>query len=237
MRPYSAIFVLTGAGISAESGIQTFRSSDGLWENHRLEDVATPEGFDRDPGLVQQFYNDRRRQLLSVGVAPNAAHVALARLAQAYPGKVTLVTQNVDDLHERGGSPAVLHMHGELRKARCMRTGAVEPRDQDITAESRCACCGQTGTLRPHIVWFGEMPLYMDEILKLLRACKLFVAIGTSGQVFPAAQFAVQARKAHRIEINPERTPISEHFDRLIDAPATVGVIQLVGELLAAVRS
>ena len=185
-----SIVILTGAGISAESGVPTFRGADGLWENHRIEEVATPAAFRRDPGLVQRFYNERRRQLRTV--QPNPAHEALAKLDELRPGEFLLVTQNVDDLHDRAGSRRLLHMHGELRKARCQDCGAVHPWDQDIEEVSLCPACGCRGRLRPHIVWFGEMPLELDRIFTALGKADVFVSIGTSGNVYPAAGF-VQA--------------------------------------------
>lgn len=202
---YRSIVVLTGAGISAESGLKTFRDSGGLWEGHRVEDVATPEAFIRDPATVQQFYNLRRAQLLEAA-APNAAHHALARFESDFPGAFTLVTQNVDNLHERAGSLHVLHMHGELLKARCIDSERVFAWQEKITAQTRCPCCAQTGRLRPHIVWFGEIPLYMDEIEHALQGCDLFVSIGTSGQVYPAAGFVqlARARGADCVELNLE---------------------------------
>jgi NAD-dependent deacetylase len=190
---YQSIVILTGAGISAESGIRTFRAADGLWENHRVEDVASPEGYAQNPVLVQRFYNERRRQLLSNAVQANAAHRALAKLQTGFPGRVTLVTQNIDDLHERGGSPQVIHMQ-------------VYPVHCDITPADRCACCQQTGTLRPDIVWFGEAPYHMEEISAALSSCDLFISIGTSGNVYPAAGFVSLANQvgAHTVEINLE---------------------------------
>ena len=198
-----SIVVLTGAGISAESGIKTFRDQGGLWENHRLEDVCTPEAFKNNPSLVQQFYNARRKQLINQ-TQPNAAHVALANFARRFKGQLTLITQNVDDLHERAGSPNVIHMHGELLKARCNRTFNVLPWHDDITEHSLCPCCSRTGTLRPHIVWFGEIPFFMGDIEDALTHCDLFIAIGTSGQVYPAAGFAHTAMQngAATVELN-----------------------------------
>ena len=184
---YQSIVILTGAGISAESGIATFRASDGLWENHRIEDVASPEGFVRDPELVQHFYNLRRQQLLSDEVAENAAHIALAKLEQDFAGEFLLVTQNIDDLHERAGNKKIIHMHGELLKTRCKVTQRLFECKQAVSVEDKCPCCDQPGNLRPHVVWFGEMPLCMDEITAKLMHCDLFVAIGTSGNVYPAA--------------------------------------------------
>jgi len=232
LTPSRSIVVLTGAGISAESGIRTFRDSNGLWEDHRIDDVATPEGFQRDPLLVQSFYNARRRQLLSPEVAPNAAHHALVKLQKEFSGSFTLVTQNVDDLHERAGNSDVIHMHGELLKMRCVRSNRIYEIKSDIDDKLTCACCNQTKTLRPHIVWFGEMPLFMDEIIAKLASCDLFISIGTSGQVYPAAMFVEYARHAHRIEINPENTERSHKFDRHIALPASKGVAKIVEEIL-----
>ena len=213
---HKSIVILTGAGISAESGIKTFRASDGLWENHRIEDVASPEGFKRDPKLVQTFYNARRAQLLSPEVQENAAHLALVKLQQQFSGKVTLVTQNIDDLHERAGSQNVLHMHGEILKKRCAVTNEVTICQGELKTSDHCECCEQEGRLRPHIVWFGEMPLYMDEIHMALSDCDLFVAIGTSGNVYPAAGFVEIARQfgAETLEINLEKSNVANVFDR-----------------------
>jgi NAD-dependent deacetylase len=210
------IVVLTGAGVSAESGVPTFRASDGLWCGHRVEAVATPEGFAANPVLVQDFYNQRRRQLAEV--RPNAAHHALARLAADPAHDVLIVTQNVDDLHDRahataGASPP-LHMHGELLKARHVVTGAVQDWHTDIPVES---------DLRPHIVWFGEMPLEMERIERALDACDLFLSIGTSSNVYPAAGFVSAAKYAgaHTVELNLEPSLGHSRFDEKILGPAT----------------
>lgn len=210
---YRSIVVLTGAGISAESGLKTFRDSGGLWEGHSVEDVATPEGFARDPEQVYNFYNMRRAQLLETA-APNAAHYALAKFESRFPGLFTLVTQNVDNLHERGGSLHVLHMHGELLKARCVDSGRVFSYHKQFNGQTRCPCCAQLGKLRPHIVWFGEIPLYMDKIEAALLGCDLFVSIGTSGQVYPAAGFVQLARVAGAdcIELNLEPSAGKSQF-------------------------
>jgi len=201
-----SIVILTGAGISAESGIKTFRAADGLWENHRVEDVASPEGYARDPELVQRFYNERRRQLLSDAVQANAAHRALAKLEAEFAGEVTVVTQNIDDLHERGGSQQVIHMHGELLKMFCARSKQVYAIREDIQHGDVCACCHKPGILRPDIVWFGEIPYHMEEIGEALSRCDLFISIGTSGNVYPAAGFVSMANQvgAHTVEINLE---------------------------------
>lgn len=229
------IVLLTGAGISAESGIKTFRAADGLWEEHRVEDVATPEGFAANPELVQQFYNSRRRQLLGPQVQPNAAHRALARLDAEFAGDVLLVTQNIDDLHERAGSRRLIHMHGELLKMRCAVTEKLYSINGDITTADCCECCGEAGNLRPHVVWFGEMPLLMDEIYAALDKCDLFIAIGTSGNVYPAAGFVQIANQAgaHTIEINLEPSAVNSAFSEKRTGLATKLVPELVDELLA----
>ncbi len=208
-----SIVILTDAGISQESGIKTFRDSNGLWENHRIEDVASPEGFIKNPALVHDFYNMRRKQLLSSEVKPNVAHRALAELESKWPNQFLLVTQNVDNLHERAGSQKMLHMHGELLKIRCQSSEKVFNWESDLSQKTICSCCQREGQLRPHIVWFGEMPLYMDPIVKALEQCDVFVSIGTSGQVYPAAGFVdITPKKCKKIEINTAETPISESF-------------------------
>ena len=175
MSNIQSIVVLTGAGISAESGLKTFRDNDGLWEDHRVEEVATPEAFDRDPLLVQRFYNMRRKQLCEASLSPNRAHLALADFQGSFQGKFSVITQNVDNLHERAGSKNVIHMHGELLKVFCTKTGKVYDCDHDIESSSICECCGISGTLRPDIVWFGEIPKSMDVIESLLASCDLFI--------------------------------------------------------------
>jgi NAD-dependent deacetylase len=207
----SSIVVLTGAGISNESGLDTFRDPKGIWSQVRLEDVATPDAFARDPARVQAFYNARRRGLLDPAVQPNPAHRALARLQASWAGPVLLVTQNIDDLHERGGSRDLRHIHGELLKSRCLACGAIAPCVVDLGDHAVCATCGRPGRLRPHVVWFGEMPLALDEVYAALAGCALFVSIGTSGNVYPAAGFVAEASAAgaHTIELNLE--PSSGH--------------------------
>lgn len=224
--------VLTGAGVSAESGIQTFRATDGLWHEHRVEDVATPEAFERQPELVQQFYNERRKQLLSDNIAPNAAHRALAEIESIAP-QYTLITQNIDDLHERGGSTQLIHMHGELLKMRCKRSAEIFEIRGDIDTKDTCACCGHAGTLRPHIVWFGEMPLQMDAIEAALLQCDLFLSIGTSGNVYPAAGFVELANQvgAHTVELNLEPSSQQSRFAEHRMGLATELVPQFVAEL------
>ena len=233
------IVILTGAGISAESGINTFRAADGLWENHRIEDVASPEGFARDPALVHHFYNMRRRQLLSDQVAPNQAHYAIARLQREYPGNVLLVTQNVDDLHERGGSEDVVHMHGELLNLRCEYCGDVFRNVQDCEPQRPCPMCKVHGGLRPDIVWFGEMPMAMDQIYDALDAADLFVAIGTSGHVYPAAGFVqvAQAAGAETLELNLEKSHVTSAFDASRRGLASDIVPQWVDSLLSEAQS
>lgn len=230
----SSIVILTGAGISAESGIKTFRASDGLWEEHRIEDVASPEGFQRDPHLVQQFYNARRQQLLSSEVNENLAHKALAKLEQQFNGELLLVTQNIDDLHERAGSQKVLHMHGELLKKRCNQSDEISNCQNELFPDDICECCQQKGHLRPHIVWFGEMPFYMDEIYSKLSQCDLFVAIGTSGHVYPAAGFVEIAAQsgAQTLEINLEESQLASQFEQGIYGKASEKVPQWVASIL-----
>lgn len=222
------ITVLTGAGISAESGIATFRASDGLWEQHRIEDVATPEGFARDPALVHQFYNARRAAAATA--EPNAAHRALADLAKAHD--LTLVTQNVDDLHERGGSPEVIHMHGSLRRALCASCGERWDAPAVMSPTDPCPFCGARAT-RPDIVWFGEIPYDMDRIWDALQKSDLFAAIGTSGNVYPAAGFAQHAARngVECIELNLDASANARDFDRRIIGPASETVPEWVRSL------
>ena len=230
---YKNIVVLTGAGISAESGVATFREAGGLWEKHRVEDVATPEAFARNPDMVQSFYNQRRAQLFSV--EPHSAHTALAKLEQLHDGKVTIVTQNVDNLHERGGSQNIVHMHGELSKVRCNHCSSVFEWFEGCTQETDCPACGSVPALRPHIVWFGEMPFHMDEIENLLYDCDLFVSVGTSGNVYPAAGFVSAVRaygRAHTIEVNLEPSEGVSYFAETRHGLAGDLLPELVNELL-----
>jgi NAD-dependent deacetylase len=235
VRP-ERIVVLTGAGISKESGLDTFRDADGIWAKVRLEDVATPEAFTRDPARVQAFYNARRRSLCNGNVTPNAAHRALAALERRFPGEVLLVTQNIDDLHDRAGSRNLIHMHGELLKARCGRCEEVREWRDDIDVGTRSPCCGARGRLRPHVVWFGEMPLEMDRIYSALAACDLFVSVGTSGSVYPAAGFVREARAAGARTVELNLAPSDGHslFAERRYGPATEVVPSFVAELLAA---
>ncbi|MGC7560847.1 Sir2 family NAD+-dependent deacetylase [Pasteurella sp. PK-2025] len=215
MATQPKIVVLTGAGISAESGIQTFRAADGLWENHPVDEVATPEGFARNPQLVQHFYNARRQQLFSDHIAPNAAHLALAKLEEKIGNNLLIVTQNVDNLHERAGSKNLIHMHGELLKVRCVKSGHVYDWQGDIHEQDKCHCCAIPQVLRPHIVWFGEIPFEMERIQRALSECDYFISIGTSGNVYPAAGFVREALfyGAHTVELNLEPSQVRSHFD------------------------
>lgn len=235
MTGHPAIVVLTGAGISKESGLETFRDADGIWARVRIEDVATPEAFRRDKARVHEFYNARRRGLLAPAVRPNAAHLALAELEARWPGEFLLVTQNIDDLHERAGSRRLVHMHGEILKARCAACGGTEERREDLDASLACATCGTVGEMRPHVVWFGEMPLEMDEIYERLAGCDLFLSIGTSGNVYPAAGFVEEARRAgaHTVELNLEPSSGHSRFAEAIHGKASEIVPRYVRSLLA----
>lgn len=231
------IVVLTGAGISAESGIRTFRDTGGLWENQSIEDVATPEGFARNPALVHRFYNERRAALASV--KPNPAHMALAELERgliARGGYLTLVTQNVDDLHERGGSTGVIHMHGALLSLKCQYCRHQWRTDAPSAPEDSCPQCGKAGGPRPDIVWFGEMPYFMTRIEAAIKACDLFVSIGTSGAVYPAAGFVQTAKAlgAETLELNLERSEGSHWFGETRLGPAGQRVPEWVEQVLGA---
>lgn len=218
---FERIVVLTGAGLSAESGLATFRDEDGIWSKYDVEEVATPEAFARNPALVHEFYNQRRSGLRDV--APNAAHIALARLEREHPGEVTIVTQNIDALHEAAGSKRLIHMHGELLKALCARCDARHPWHEDLSTRVACPACGQTGGMRPDVVWFGEMPYRMEEIYALLAEADLFVSIGTSGTVYPAAGFVREAHAAgaHTVELNLQPSEGASLFAEAIHGPAT----------------
>lgn len=230
------IVILTGAGISKESGLETFRDPDGIWARVSIEEVATPEAFIRDPERVHAFYNARRRGLMNEAVAPNAAHLALARLERDWPGEVMLVTQNIDDLHERAGSRNLIHMHGEILKARCEACGAVTDWRNDLEVATRCPACGEAGALRVHVVWFGEMPFEMERITQALAAAALFVSIGTSGSVYPAAGFVQEARmtgRARTVELNLEPSEGVSLFHEARHGPASELVPDFVEEILA----
>jgi NAD-dependent deacetylase len=232
------IVILTGAGISAESGIATFRDRDGLWAKHDISEVATPEAYARNPAKVQGFYNQRRRDV--TGARPNAAHDALARLEQEFPKRhadadVLLVTQNVDPLHERAGSKNLIHMHGELLSAWCRACDGKHAWDQDLGADTVCPGCAKAGYLRPDIVWFGEMPYQMARIEEALAAADLFISIGTSGNVYPAAGFVAGARAAGAatVELNLEPSEGSRLFHITQHGPASQVVPAFVDALLA----
>lgn len=236
MSTYRNIVILTGAGVSAESGIDTFRSAGGLWEQHRVEDVATPEGFARDPDLVLRFYDMRRAAIQTK--EPNPAHIALGRLERDWPkrvpgGSVTLVTQNVDDLHERGGSLAVIHMHGEHLTVWCTNCDTRHRWTGPLIERPPCPAC-HAPYLRPDVVWFGEVPYRMDEIFAALSEADLFVSIGTSGAVYPAAGFVRTAREigAETLELNLERSQGSQWFHETRLGPASEIVPAWVEELL-----
>lgn len=231
MRDIHNILLLTGAGISAESGIATFRGPGGLWEGHRVEDVCTPEALAADAELVHRFYDMRRAALASV--EPNAAHHALARLDAEWSGDLLIVTQNVDDLHERAGAKRLLHMHGELRSALCAACGARAAWPGDLPPGSICTACG-AAALRPDIVFFGEMPYEMDRIEAALASCDLFVSIGTSGAVYPAAGFVQTARHygAHTLELNLDPSAGSVFFAESRMGAAGMLVPEWVDEVL-----
>ena len=226
------IVILTGAGVSVESGLGTFRDTDGLWTRYDLNEVATPEGFARNPRLVHDFYNARRANALDA--RPNAAHAALARLERDWPGELLLVTQNVDDLHERAGSRNVLHMHGALAGALCAACNHRWPAPRAMMPDAPCPACATPRT-RPDIVWFGEIPYHMDQITQALWQADLFVSIGTSGEVYPAAGFVqdAQAAGAGTLEINLDPSRAPGLFDRVIAGPATQTVPDWVAEMLS----
>jgi NAD-dependent deacetylase len=232
IRP-SAIVILTGAGISAESGLSTFRDKDGIWSKVDYREVATPEGFARNPAKMHEFYNWRRRN--GANARPNAAHFALARLEQAFAGDFLLVTQNVDSLHEQAGSRRLVHMHGQHDRALCAACKARRPWQGDLSVTLSCPDCGTVGAMRPDVVWFGETPYRMDEIQAALAACDMFVSIGTSGTVYPAAGFVSEARAAgaRTVELNLEPSEGRSLFTEARHGPATRVVPEFVEELLA----
>lgn len=231
MRRIDRIVILTGAGISAESGLGTFRDEGGLWAQHRIEDVATPEAFVRNPDLVHRFYNARRVQ--AAEAQPNPAHHALARLQADFPGDVLLVTQNVDGLHEKAGARAI-HMHGELSRALCAACEHRWDAPPEMSVGEPCPACDKP-TARPDIVWFGEIPYHMEQIIEALQTCDLFAAIGTSGQVYPAAGFVEEARMAGAatVEMNLRDSDMSYAFQEHIVGPASKTVPAWVDRLLA----
>ena len=234
---YKNIVILTGAGISAESGLATFRSADGLWNNHRVEDVATIEAFERNPDYVHDFYNQMRPELFAA--KPNAAHFAISELQQKYPAEVNIITQNVDTLHEKAGNKNVWHIHGQINQIVCLNCGNVFETWGDICSEDECPQCKIRGMLKPNIVFFGENLLYMNKVDVLLEKCDLFISVGTSGVVYPAAGF-VQIAKfagADTIELNMEKSSNNYFFDRHIFGPAGTTLPQLINELLLASKN
>lgn len=231
-RKYKHILFLTGAGISAESGLSTFRSENGLWNNHRVEDVATIEAYLRNPDYVHQFYNDMRPELLKA--EPNPAHLAITELQDNHPAEVNVVTQNVDTLHEKAGNTNIYHIHGQINQIVCMNCGHVFETWGDVSSEDKCEKCGITGMLKPNIVFFGENLLYMNKVDELLKSCDLFISVGTSGVVYPAAGFVQIAKMfgADTMELNMEQTSNNRLFDRHIYGPAGTTLPALVKELL-----
>ena len=230
----SQIFVLTGAGISQESGIKIFRDQDGLWNNHRVEDVATPEAFTRNPSLVYDFYNNRRRDLNN-GTKPNNAHLELVELEKTL--KINVITQNIDNLHEIAGSSSIIYIHGELNKARCIKNDThIHYWTNDLDETHKCPDCGSQ--MRPHICWFGEMPFQMDEIHQKAEQSDLFVSIGTSGEVYPAAGFVSMFKEMNKptVELNLEPSRNQDQFDFTIHKPATVAVEEFKNLILKNIK-
>lgn len=231
----ATIVILTGAGISRESGLDTFRCKGGIWSKVDLEDVATPEAFQRNPSFVHDFYNARRAQLSQDKPNPNPAHYALAKLEKEWPGRVLIVTQNIDDLHERGGSKNIIHMHGELLKIRCTHCSTLMSWENDLHTTTPCPTCHKTKGLRPDVVWFGETPLQMDTIMEALEDCDLFISIGTSGNVYPAAGFVEAVQSAgfcHTVELNLEPSNAATLFAQTLYGPASEIVPAYVEEIL-----
>lgn len=234
---YKHIFVLTGAGISAESGLATFRDADGLWNNHKVEDVATIEAFERNPQYVHEFYNELKPEVMKA--EPNAAHICLAQLKEKYSGKVDVITQNVDTLHEKAGSENVYHIHGRIDEAICLNCGRILNSWEKVDMSTECPHCKQIGKFKPNIVFFGEMPLYMSEVEKKLRECDLFISVGTSGVVYPAAGFVHTAKYygADTIEFNLEETSNNYLFDRHIKGNCSVTLPAFIQTLIDAQNS
>lgn len=232
-KKYNRILFLTGAGISAESGLSTFRSEDGLWNKHRVEDVATIEAYYRNQDYVHDFYNNMKPELWNT--SPNNAHLAITKLQQEYPAEVNIVTQNVDTLHEKAKSKNVYHIHGQINQAVCMNCGHVLETWGDVSSETACTNCHIIGMMKPNIVFFGENLLYMDKVDGLLRTSDLFISVGTSGLVFPAAGFVQTAKYygADTIELNLEPTSNNIYFDKHIMGKAGTTLPKFVEELLA----
>lgn len=232
-KKYKSIVVLTGAGISAESGLATFRSSNGLWNNHRVEDVATIEAFQRNPEFVHDFYNQMKPELLAA--KPNSAHIALTKLQNNYPASVSIITQNVDTLHEKAQSRNIYHIHGQINQAVCLNCGHILETWNDVTTETVCPQCSVSGMMKPNIVFFGENLLYMDKVERLLASCDLFLSIGTSGVVFPAAAFVQTAKLygAETYEFNLEETSNNFYFDHHVVGKAGTTLPLFVDKILS----
>lgn len=236
LKKYRKILFLTGAGISAESGLSTFRSEDGLWNHHRVEDIATIDAYYRNPDYVHDFYNNMKPELWSA--KPNAGHIAITKLQQNYGGEVNIITQNIDTLHEKSKSKNIFHIHGQINQAVCMNCGNVLETWGDVTSETKCERCEVTGMMKPNIVFFGENLLYMDKVEILLRSSDLFVSVGTSGVVYPAAGFVQTAKYygADTIEFNLESTSNNIYFDKHIIGKAGDTLPQFVNDLLCATQ-
>lgn len=232
MRKFQNIVILTGAGISAESGLATFRASNGLWNNHKVEDVATIEAFERNPAYVHEFYNDLKKELAAA--KPNAAHLAITRLQKEYPADISVITQNVDILHEKAENRNIYHIHGQINQAVCLNCGHILETFGDVDTETVCPHCQVSGMMKPNIVFFGENLLCMDEVDTLLRRCDLFLSVGTSGVVFPAAAFVQTAKYygAATYEFNLEPTSNNFYFDKHIFGPAGTTLPAFVDEMI-----
>ena len=232
MNIYKNIVILTGAGISAESGLATFRAANGLWNNHRVEDVATVEGFAKNPEYVHDFYNELKKELYKA--QPNPAHSAITKLQNEYPANISVITQNVDTLHEKAGSKNIFHIHGQINQAVCLNCGHILETFGDVGTETCCSNCKTTGFMKPNIVFFGENLLYMDKVEALLRTCDLFLSVGTSGVVFPAASFVQTAKYygAKTIEFNLETTSNNFYFDEHITGKAGTTLPHFVNKLI-----
>lgn len=237
MKQFKKIVILTGAGISAESGLATFRASNGLWNNHRVENVATIEAFERNPAYVHAFYNELKTEL--VKAKPNAAHQAITRLQDLYPAEISVVTQNVDTLHEKAGNKNIYHIHGQINQAVCLNCGHILETFGDVDTQTVCPTCGIQGMMKPNIVFFGENLLCMDKVDTLLRTCDLFLSVGTSGVVFPAAAFVQTAKYygAETYEFNLEPTSNNFYFDKHIFGPAGTTLPAFVDEMIRSLKN
>ena len=236
MANFKNIFILTGAGISAESGLATFRSSNGLWNNHKVEDVATIEGFIKNPVYVHSFYNELKKELQQA--EPNAAHFAISKLQQIYPANISVITQNIDTLHEKAGNNNIFHIHGQIDQAVCLNCGHIIEGFSEVLPSTTCPLCKQTNTMKPNIVFFGENLLCMDEVENLLRKCDLFLSVGTSGVVFPAASFVQTAKYygATTYEFNLEATSNNFYFDHHIMGAAGTTLPEFINRLITELK-